>query len=355
MIGHPRQATRSLLAVVVIATAGCGLDETKTAAPEAKGKIYVANEDDGTVSVIDEVTFKVVATIDLADPTSPGSMPMPHNVQAAPDGGSVWVTAPPMEEGGAEEAIVIDPATDSVVGRVALGTGLHVAHVVFDPTSRWAYVTANEGEALLRIDADALTLHDTWSLGAGNTPHGLRWCAGKLYVADMAAGVLSIVDPTTGESTQVSVGGLAVQTACVADTWVFASLFDTREVVRYAIDGGEVVRIGLPPGAEGPIQLYGTRDGTRLFTADQGILMNRPASNRFFEIDVATATVTHTVEVGAGAHGVVLDEDGRAWITNTADNTVSVVDTSDRQVVATIPVGTKPNGVSCWHPGGGMP
>ena len=54
-----------------------------------------------------------------------------------------------------------------------------------------------------------------------------------------------------------------------------------------------------------------------------------------------------TIKTGAGAHGVVIDHDGRnAFVTNTYANTVSVIDIAERKVVATVPVGKGPNGIS---------
>jgi YVTN family beta-propeller protein len=51
--------------------------------------------------------------------------------------------------------------------------------------------------------------------------------------------------------------------------------------------------------------------------------------------------------VGKGAHGVVITPDGRyAWITNIYAGTVSVIDVGRQAVVATVPVGKGPNGIS---------
>lgn len=66
--------------------------------------------------------------------------------------------------------------------------------------------------------------------------------------------------------------------------------------------------------------------------------------------------MTATIEVGMGAHGVVVSEDG-AWIyvTNTLDDSVSSVDAAARQVVSTVTVGDAPNGIGRWYVTGGMP
>jgi YVTN family beta-propeller protein len=64
-------------------------------------------------------------------------------------------------------------------------------------------------------------------------------------------------------------------------------------------------------------------------------------------IDIAGLKVAATIKTRAGAHGVVIDRDGRqGFATNTHANTVSVIDIAERKVVATVPVGKGPNGIS---------
>ena len=53
------------------------------------------------------------------------------------------------------------------------------------------------------------------------------------------------------------------------------------------------------------------------------------------------------METGAGAHGVVVDPSSRhAYVTNIYGNDVAVLDLREQRVVARIPVGAKPNGIS---------
>lgn len=348
----------------VLALAACS-----ASAEHAPGaRVFVADEEGGTISVLDHETDARIATIDLTETRDGATMRFsPHNVQVAPDGRSVWVVAPAVAEasdphghGGAEpieQAIVVDPESLEILARVDLGSGLHVAHIVLDSASRYAYVTANEASAVIRIDARTYEVVGRFELGEGRAPHGLRYCDGRLYVANMDGLSMSIIEPESGRIDEVSLGGVTVQTACVpGGRYVFASQYDTIEVVRYEIATGEVTRIPLPEGSQGPVQLYATPDGSRMYACDQGILLDRPASNRLYEIDVASATIAATITVGQGAHGVVVSEDGaRAYVTNIAERTVSVVDTAERTVVATIGVGDKPNGIAHWHVSGGMP
>lgn len=64
-------------------------------------------------------------------------------------------------------------------------------------------------------------------------------------------------------------------------------------------------------------------------------------------IDTKTFTVTATVETGQGSHGVVVDPSSQhAYVTNIYGDDVAVLDLQELKVVARIPVGDKPNGVS---------
>lgn len=338
---------------------GCSATNT----PTAVTKVYVADEEGSSISVIDADAQLNIATIDLSDGMQ---QYMPHNVQVSPDGRSVWITTMPvmedmgdgtvMEGSDSEEVIVVDAATDTIIRRITLGSDLHLAHVVLDDSSRYAYVTANEADTVYRIDASSFEVVGEYTLAPGSTPHGLRYCGGKLFVANMGSLGMSVVDTATGFIEDVFLGGVTVQTACTPDgRYAFASLYDTIEVVRYEIGSAALVRTALPEGV-GPIQLYPSPDSTRLYVADQGMLMDRPTSNRLFEIDVGTAKVSATIEVGQGAHGVVVSNDGAlAYVTNTAEDTVSIVDTAQRMVIATVSVGAAPNGISHLHVGGGMP
>ena len=61
----------------------------------------------------------------------------------------------------------------------------------------------------------------------------------------------------------------------------------------------------------------------------------------------ATHTASVTVPVSKNPFGVALDAGTRTvYVTNSGDNTVSVIDGSTRAVAATVPVGKKPEGVA---------
>lgn len=350
---------RSMLVSALFASllAACGSSEsmppqTGTPAKLQAEKIYVAVEDDGAVAVLDASTLSVRKKIPFAGF-------MAHNVQVAPNGRAVWVTLPAMEMGGMpmpDEVAVIDPLTDTVVATIEVGAEVHPAHVVVSADGVTAWVTAGNTNELLQIDATTKSVVKRIPLGHGITPHGERLSpdGATVWVAKMDGRCVAGV-PTTGsaEPKHFMLDGLAVQIAVTKD-WVFASQYDTRQVARIDPRSGEIRYVGLPAEAQGPAQIYPTDDGATLLVADQGILAGRPASDRLYFVDVAGMSVSGSLGVGAGAHGVVVMGD-RAYVTAAQDGTVSSVDLKTKKVLATIAVGKKPNGISAWSSGVGTP
>jgi YVTN family beta-propeller protein len=71
------------------------------------------------------------------------------------------------------------------------------------------------------------------------------------------------------------------------------------------------------------------------------------ASNSVSIIDTATNNVTDTVPVGSWPFGVAVSPDGTAvYMANSHDGTVSVIDTANDNVTATVRVGYYPEGVT---------
>ena len=164
---------------------------------------------------------------------------MAHNVQAAPDGRTVWLTAMPNMEGGAhgadmpEELIGVDAAAYEVTSRIELGIGATCrAHVVISGDT--GFVTANEADAVVVVDLAAKTVSRTISLPDGTGPRCSPHPDGRvLVVAGMGDGSLVLVDVASGDVTRHDLPGRAVQTAVLPDgSAAFATVYDTRQVAR---------------------------------------------------------------------------------------------------------------------------
>jgi len=323
------------------------------AASAESEKIYVADEEANTVSVIDARALSRSAVV----PVGRG----PHNVQVSPDGKLAWVTNNGEEPkewerehkgmakrehdamGNPGEVWAIDTAADKVVVQVRVG--LHPAHVVLTPDGRFAYVT-NGGESTVSVvDTQARRVAATIPVGA--SPHGIRLSPdGKeAYVANLKGGTVSVIDTEARrEVAKIPVGRGPAQVGFTPDgRLAFASLSQEDRVVVIDPAARKVIRT-VTVGTV-PIQVYATPDSRLLFVANQGTKRN--PGTTVSVIDLGTFEVVKIVETGPGAHGVVVSGDGRyAYVTNIYANSVSVIEVKDLKVVTTVPVGRGPNGIS---------
>jgi YVTN family beta-propeller protein len=339
----------------LLAAMQVGLLAWAVAAPAAD-KVYVANEDADTVSVLDAASFKAVASVRVGK--------MPHNVQVSPDGKVAWVTnngEPDPDAAAAASAHkgmgtrahgamakagavwAIDTGNDTVVAKVPVG--MHPAHVVLTPDGRFAYVTNGGDNTVSVIDASTQRLVAT--IPVGKFPHGIRISPDgrQAFVANLKGGTVSVIDTESRkEVAQIAAGKGPAQVGFTLDGRLgFVSLSEENAVA--VIDPAKRTVTRKVAVGTVPIQLYATPDSRTLLVANQGA--RKKPGKTVSVVDLETFRVTKTIETGPGAHGVVVDSEGRyAYVTNTYANSVSMLDVKAWKVIATVPVGRGPNGVS---------
>ena len=345
-------------------------------APAASAKVYVANELESAVTVVDAATNQAIGKVVLGYPV--GTMYemvfFPRGLVVAPDGKTVWVAAPipaldcaegegggcagpNLPPGATEEIIVIDPRADTVLARIPVptfdGNSVHLSEVVIDRDSRYAYITASGSSQIVRVDVQTRKIMGRVDLGANRDPQGIGICDDRLLVANGAGRSLSVVDATRGTVEEVPLEGVAIRAVCSGDArFAYVAVYDSREVVRYEFATGGIKRMPLPADAIGPTHLAMDGDGRRLYVLDQGTYMGRAAGDKMYELDPQTGAVTAAITVGRAPRGLVLTDDGKTGYTsNYYDGNISVVDLSARRVVASVPTGRAPNGITVWQNG----
>src|SRR3970040_1301623 len=341
MVLGRRQVMNFVLRAVAIM--GARIDRPALA---ATNKVFVADEESSTVSVLDA---------GLCRKTPAGSLGRePHNVQISPDGKLAWVTnngeqaMPGMGKGGhaamsaGGEVWAIDTASHAVVAKIPVGK--HPAHVVLTPDGRFAYVTNGGEDTVSAVDIEARKVVATIAVGA--YPHGIRVSPSgqEAYVANLKGGSVSVIDiRSQKEVAQIPVGKGPAQTGFAPDgRLAFVSLSQENKVALFDPAARKVVKtIGV---GTVPIQVYATPEGTTLFVANQGT--RQKPGKTVSVIDLAGGKVTSTVQTGPGAHGVVVDREGRyAYVTNIYENSVSVLDVSSAKVVRNVRGGEAPTGI----------
>lgn len=345
--------------------------EMTTSESSSREKVYVALEGEGKVAVIDTKSTKVIQTIDLSETVDGETVRyMAHNVQVAPDGKKVLVTANVEEdmemEGGdmphgddvghgqnSDKLIVIDPTTDTVVDSISVDTDSHLAHVVTSPDAKIAYVTSQEKSKIYLVDIGGGKVIREVELGDSSGPHGLRVSpdGSEVYIALIDGKAMVILDTKTNTVRNVALPGAGVQTAVTPDgVYAFSSVYDTKQIAWLNRGSDEQGLISLPEGSRGPVQIYPTPDSRYLYVADQGYYFDQPTGNLVYRIDIGRKVVDQIIIAGSAPHGIVVSEDGtRAYVTNLLSDDVSIIDTNTNKEISKIPVGDMPNGISIWN------
>lgn len=341
----------------------------------ADQKIYVAVEGDGQIAVINSATRKVMKNIKLwIEHDGEQMMFTPHNVQVSPDNKSVWVTANAgmhmnmnqsllignealaHSEAGdmslPDQVVVIDPAEDKINKWVPIKEEQHLAHVVFTPDSKYAYVTAQTAGIVYKINTETFAVEKEITFPAESEPHGLRITpdGSTAYIAMLKGRALGIIDLKTDAISSIPLDGAAVQTGITLDgKYVVASLYDTKKLAVYDIGAKKISYIDLPQSSKGPIQMYATPDSKFVYLADQGYYFNQPPGNQVYKIELATSKVVKEIAAGEAPHGVIVSPDGNfIYVTNLLSGDVSVIDTTIDKEIGRIAVGKEPNGISVW-------
>jgi YVTN family beta-propeller protein len=284
---------------------------------------YVSNSATNNVSVIDDATGSVVATI----PVGAGAW----GVAVSPDGSRVYV-----------------PNTGSA--NVSVAATIPVAFspygAVVSPDGSELYVASAAGTVSV-IDTASNTVVDTIG-GLGNsyfldvTPDG-----SQLLVADYSGGNVFVIDTATRAivDTYATGNGPFVVNITPDGTKAYATSGSGNVAVAIDLGTGTMTPIA-GTGANGDVAFL--PDGSRAYFTNWntgGVLV----------VDTATDTVVQTIPTVANVIGASTTPDGtRVYVTNRNTGEVYVIDTATNTVVDTLAVGGQPYAIgNMFSPTGG--
>jgi YVTN family beta-propeller protein len=262
-----------------------------------QGQLYVPNQDDATVSVIDPATQRLLRTVDLRR-YGVGDNAKPHHVQVEPDGSAWYVTLI-----GAGKVLKLDRK-----GRLRGSVDMEVPGLIaLHPSKDLMFVgrsmsAVNPPPRIALIRRSDMTLLDEVDL-LFPRPHGI------------------VVHPS-------------------GDVVYVASL-GTNQIAVVGVDQGEVRLINVPGMAHGFVQAAASPDGSML-----AVTAELTDSLLIFDLtNPSVPTLTRGLTMPDGPFEPAFSPDGR-WIFVTAlnANRVAVVDTRD-WTVSLLPE----------HPGFGQP
>lgn len=278
--------------------AATGASALAPVAARARPLVYVPNSRDGTVTVIDPHTYRVVRTF----PTGA----LPQHVVPSYDLATLWVA-----NNLGNTLTPIDPVTGREGKNIPVDDPYNL---YFTPDGQFAIVIAERRRRLDFRDAHTMTLIQSVPVQCKGVDH-------MEFTAD----------------------GRAAIATCEFSGQVVKVDLATRTILGY---------ITLDPGGLGsaamPQDIRSSPDGRVFYVADM-------KANGVFLVDPAAFRRIGFIATGKGAHGIYPSRDGRLlYVTNRGWNTpaggphgpgsVTALDPATRQIVATWPI-----------PGGGSP
>ena len=311
-------------------------------------RVYVTNEDAGTISIISAATQSVIGEIDVGT--------RPRGVEVSADGERLYVAlsgspkCPPTLPDDECAKLAADKSKDGIaVVDVRRREVLRVLPGGSDPeefdvdAAGGRLFVSNEDAGELSI-VDLATGAVVRSVTVGKEPEGVRLRPDRaaVYVTSESEHAVTVVDTVSGAvQGSIEVGWRPRDVVFSADgarAYVSSEHGGSVAVVD-AASSAVVQTIALPPGSL-PMGLALSPDGERLYVANG-------RARTVSVIDLAGAQVVANVRVGARPWGIGLTSDGKFLYTaNGPSNDVSVIDTESLNVVATVRVGKTPWGIA---------
>lgn len=239
------------------------------------------------VQIIDAKTGMIDKEISLSK--------MPHNAIFNPSGTELWVGQMDTIQ---SHVLVYKTSDWSLQNTINVGKGL--SEVTFSADGTMVYACNTMDGTVSVIDPASKILHAT--IAVGQNPVG-AWAAsnGKMYVDNEMSQTIS----------EISVSGMNVTQTI--------NLGYTPAYVAYHSSSQE---LWVSDATNGKVHYYKYDTGMSMWM-QQGEFVT-----------------------GANAHAIAFASNGKAYITNQDANTVSVVDIATHTITNTINVGTKPNGLT---------
>ena len=267
------------------------------AAPDGS-RIYISDEAESTLDVVDAKTLKVMKKVKLSG--------HPNNMAVGKDGKRVYVGII-QEPGGVD---VIDTATLTRVKTIPTKGTIHNPYVT--PDGKYVVAGSIVGKSVNVIDTKTET--PAWTLDE-----------------DLGVRPMAFASNPDGSTKWIFVQMSGLNGFAVVD---FATHKEVQRIKNPPLPAGKKE---VPEGSDPSHGMAVTSDGKTLVVCSR-------INNYLYSYSLPDLKLIGSAELtGKGAGWVTLTPDGKtAYVANAGSNSVSVVDTTTRKVVTEIPVGYVP-------------
>lgn len=319
--------------------AGSLLTASAFATPSARDRVYTADQNTNTVSVIDPTSNALLGQIklgnqrpDVLSPLYKGQVNV-HGLGFSPDHKTLIAIS-----NGSNSVTFIDTATNKVKGVTYIGRSPHEAFFTADGREVWAVV---RGEDYISV-IDPLTFKEKSRIATTTGPGMVQFLPnGKLaFVVSSFNPVVDVIDVKSRKVIKhikvVSPFSPFLQfTPDFKEMWMTHK--DVGKVTRIDTATLEVKGVIDTGFITNHLAFASTAAGTRAYVTVGGENVVK-----VYTLD-ATPTLVATISTGALPHGIWASDDGsRLYVGLENGDAVDVIDSATNKVIARAPVGQAP-------------
>jgi len=305
----------------------------------ASVRIIQTNSAGDDVSVIDPATNKVVGTIH--------GIEVNHGASVAPDGKHLYIS-----NEGESTLDVVDAKTLKVTKNIPLSG--HPNNIAISKDGRRVYVSIARAPGAVDV-IDTVSLENVKSIPVKGAVHNTYVTPDGQFVVSgsIPSKTITVIDQKTETPVWTLTLDLGIRPMAFATNpdgstkWIFVQLSDFNgfAVIDFATHK-ELKRITNPDIAAGKstYHLGGNASHGMAVTADgKTLVVNSGLNSALYAYSLPDLKVIGTADVGKAPDWVTLTPDGKtAYVANAASNSVSVVDIKTMKEVTRIPVGEVP-------------
>jgi YVTN family beta-propeller protein len=318
------------------------LDKNNVYAADAVGKlspvvrnarpyVYVPNSDSNTVDVIDQRTFKIVRHFAVGA--------LPQHVVPAYDLKTLYVT-----NDNGNSLTPIDPNTGKPSATIPVDDPYNM---YFTPDGRFAIVVAERLHRLDFRDAHTFALHHSVQVPCSGVDHMDFSADGRYAIVSCEfSGMLLKVDIPSERvvgTLQLRAGAGPQDVKLSPDGKVFY-VADMNASGVWLVDGANLRVLRFMPTGPGAHGLYPSRDARYLYVTNR-------AGGSISVVSFATRHIVKTWHISGGGSPDMgnVSADGKVlWLSGRWNSEVYAISTKDGRLLARIPVGRGPHGLSVW-------
>ncbi|QMU26535.1 YncE family protein [Adhaeribacter radiodurans] len=307
---------------------------------------YVVNGESNNIEVLNlnDITHKEQISLNGAT--------FPHHINLSPDKTKLAVAITSTDLSGGHDpggmgdmdgfkVMVLNSYTGKTENEIMLPKMPHNGVFNTNGSELWIAQEDELQSQVLVYNTGNWSLKNTINVGKGLSEVTFSTDGTKVFAANTVDATVSVIDPSTKMViTTVPVGKDPVGAWPAANGYVYVDNETDRTVTEIDVASGtvtETINLGYKPGY---VAYHPAQQELWVSDATNGQIV-------FYKENNNQWTLQGSIPTGADAHAIAFSHDGAtAYVTNQGANTVSVIRVADHTVTATIPVGKKPNGLT---------